>query len=76
MSLNEDVTDFYEVVDPSSGEGNGNGSSNNDSSPLGINEQLALAVVRLQQSMEHVINRVDNLESILAKQRKVFKSQI
>ena len=53
------------------GSGNGHGSNSHEYS-IGINEQLALAVIRLQQSMDQVVNRLDALESILSRENRVI----
>lgn len=53
------------------GTGGGNGSNPQDYS-IGINEQLALAVIRLQQSMDQVVNRLDTLESMLTRDSRVI----
>ncbi|CAG2183456.1 unnamed protein product, partial [Oppiella nova] len=47
----------------------GHGSNPRDYS-IGINEQLALAVIRLQQSMDQVVNRLDALESMLSRETR------
>ncbi len=53
------------------GTGGGSGSNPQDYS-IGINEQLALAVIRLQQSMDQVVNRLDTLESMLTRDSRVI----
>ena len=53
--------------------GSGNGrESNSHEYSIGINEQLALAVIRLQQSMDQVVNRLDALETTLSRQTQVI----
>ncbi|CAG2109598.1 unnamed protein product [Medioppia subpectinata] len=51
----------------------GHGSNPHDYS-IGINEQLALAVIRLQQSMDQVVNRLDALESMLSRETRTKPS--
>jgi acyl-CoA-binding protein len=55
------------------GTGGGSGSNPQDYS-IGINEQLALAVIRLQQSMDQVVNRLDTLESMLTRDSRTRSS--
>jgi len=57
------------------GTGGGSGSNPQDYS-IGINEQLALAVIRLQQSMDQVVNRLDALESMLTRDSRVIVNTI
>jgi len=40
----------------------------NDEDSLGFNEQLTVAVFRLQHSLDRVVNRLDVLENVLCKQ--------
>lgn len=55
------------------GSGGGHGSNPHDYS-IGINEQLALAVIRLQQSMDQVVNRLDALEAMLTRESRTKTS--
>lgn len=52
----------------------GNSGNSTDHS-LGFNEQLTMAVFKLQHSLDRVVNRIDALESVLALQ-SVRESQI
>jgi hypothetical protein len=45
---------------------NDGNSSNPHNQTVDINEQLAFAVIRLQQSMDQVVTRLDTLESMLS----------
>ncbi|XP_054161756.1 acyl-CoA-binding domain-containing protein 5-like isoform X2 [Oppia nitens] len=58
------------------GEGGSGGHGHNlHEYSVGINEQLALAVIRLQQSMDQVVNRLDALEAMLSRNSRTTQSR-
>lgn len=56
--------------------GGGNGHSTNRSNIPEVNEQIAIAILRLQQSMEQVCNRLDSLETQIRTFRPTDQSAV
>lgn len=55
--------------------GDGRGPQQGRVGPSDVNEQIALAVLRLQQSMDQVNGRLDSIESNMAVNKRVSTSQ-